>query len=377
MSNFALWKVLCIMTDSAFWILNSVATIVTSVVAIIVVMPRVVLLSDRRHLFDVPSGRKIHHDRVSRLGGVVFFPVMVFAVVCVLAVNMLSGSMAMCEALMALPRQSICAACAMLLLYFTGLRDDLAALSPWPKLAVQVVAGILLAQSGCRLEVGVCGAGVAADICDIVATVGFTVLVINAINFVDGIDGLASVLCSLCFAWQAAVGAAVRDYAIVIPAMAGLGVSASFIYFNMRGVNGKRIFMGDTGSLTLGFLATWLALKLGGTDTYPALRMQPSVAAVTPLAVPCLDAVRVVAVRLCRGRNPLLADTSHLHHILYRRGLSAWRITVALGALSGAVMTCNLLLAPVAGTLTVMAADLGLFLFFLAGAYRGPYSSTV
>lgn len=358
------------MTDSAFWILNSVATMVTAALAIALVMPRIMLLSDRRELFDMPSGRKIHQDRVSRLGGIVFFPVMVFAVLLVLAVNMLAGSVTLADALMALPRQSVCAACGMLLLYFSGLRDDLSALSPWPKLAVQVAVGALLAFSGCRLGVfyGFIGMECVGDAPAILLTICATVLIINAINFIDGVDGLASAMCGACFMWQVAMSVIAGAYGNVIWGMAGLGVAAAFLYFNMRGIRGKRIFMGDTGALTLGFLATWLAFKIDAVAA--PLPVNPFIAAVTPLMVPCLDALRVVLARLCRGRNPLKADASHIHHILYRRGVPAQRVTVALVALSAAVMLLNILLSPWAGTNIIILADVVLFSLFTLVAHR-------
>lgn len=361
------------MKESVFLVIDWVATMVTAAGALALVMPRVVLLSYRRHIFDVPGGRKIHRDRVSRLGGIVFFPVMVFAVLLVLAVNMLAGSSLLADALVAMPRQCVCAMCAMLLLYFTGLRDDLSALSPWPKLAVQVAAGALLAFSGCRLAVfsGFMGLDVIGDIPAIVITICATVLIINAINFIDGIDGLASVVCGLCFAWQGAMGMAVRDSGIVLPAMAGMGVAAAFLCFNLKGIRGKRVFMGDTGSLTLGFLATWLAIRLDGTVMPPgSFAVSPFVMSFTPVVVPCADALRVVGVRLRHGRNPLMADTTHIHHILYRRGLSARCVTVALGALSAAVMILNLLLSAVVPANVILAADAVLFLLFLFTARR-------
>lgn len=360
------------MNESAFWVVNWVATMVTAAGVIALVIPRVVLLSYRRHLFDVPGGRKIHRDRVSRLGGLVFFPVMVFAVLLVLAVNMLAGSTLLADVLLALPRQGVCAMCGMLLLYFTGLRDDLSALSPWPKLAVQVAAGALLAFSGCRLRflsgfVGLDGMG---DVPAIFVTVCAAVLIINAINFIDGIDGLASVVCGLCFVWQGAMGMAVGDYGIVLPAMAGVGVAGSFLFFNFNGIRGKRVFMGDTGSLTFGFLATWLAIRLDGGGVPDSFPVSPFVMSVTPLVVPCADALRVVAARLLHGRNPLRADTSHLHHILYRRGLPAVCIVLALGALSAAVMVLNIILSYVSSTNVIILADTGLFFLFFVVSGR-------
>lgn len=355
------------MKESAFWVVNWVATMVTAAGALALVMPRIVLLSYRRHLFDVPGGRKIHQDRVSRLGGVVFFPVMVFAVLLVLAFNMMADSVALAETFVAVPRQWVCGMCAMLLLYFTGLRDDLSGLSPWSKLWVQVAAGALLAFSGCRLQFfsGFMGMDVIGDTSAIVITICATVLIINAINFIDGIDGLASVVCGVCFVWQGVMGMVVHDYGIVLPAMAGVGVSGAFLYFNLRGIRGKRVFMGDTGSLSLGFLATWLAMRLDDSVTPGCFAVSPFVMFVTPLLVPCADALRVVVVRLCRGMNPMKADTSHLHHVLYRCGLSAVRVTVAIGSLSVAVMMLNLVLSGVVSANVILPVDAGLFLLFL------------
>lgn len=166
-------------------------------------------------------------------------------------------------------------------------------------------------------------------------TVFALVGVMNAMNMADGLDGLAGALAlAACLNFGAAAslaGHAPEFAAISIAAGAAVG----FLLFNSRSPWRARaaVFMGDTGSLLLGLLLAWFAVRLAIAER-PALA---PIAAVWIVALPIGDTVTIMLRRLLRGKSPFSADREHLHHILLALGLSAGQAVAALFALSCAL----------------------------------------
>jgi len=162
--------------------------------------------------------------------------------------------------------------------------------------------------------------------------------VVNAVNMLDGIDGLAGSIALVAFAWYALV--AVQSG---LPGQAGVailacGAIAGFLLFNLRlpGRPRARVFLGDAGSLALGFALGWFAIDL----TQGPGRTFPPIAALWVLLLPLADCVSLMARRLRAGRSPFVADAHHIHHYLLRRGFSHGQtlgILVALSTIFGAV----------------------------------------
>ncbi len=230
----------------------------------------------------------------------------------------------------------------LVLIVLLGWWDDWRRLSPWPKLAGQLlVAAALIGWAGVRIQhlEGILGMGALAEAPAVLVSVIGIVGIINAFNFIDGIDGLAGLLglwaCSAFGYWLYSIGAA--DLALLAAAVCG-GLCA-FLYFNLAPA---RVFMGDAGSMFIGALVAVLALTCvegnrqlpeghpGHVSAGPALAM-------AVLFVPLFDALRVFALRLIEGRSPFRADKRHVHHLLLARGLSHRQICALLVGISAAV----------------------------------------
>jgi UDP-GlcNAc:undecaprenyl-phosphate GlcNAc-1-phosphate transferase len=141
----------------------------------------------------------------------------------------------------------------------------------------------------------------------------------NAMNMVDGIDGLAGSLAALAFSAVATVALVSGNAEVLAIAVIAAGVSGAFLIFNLPlGFNRPiRTFMGDAGSLFLGFLLSWSLIALS----------QDSASIVSPvtllwfIAMPIFDMGSTAFGRVAKGYSPFYADTTHLHHSLLRRGL--------------------------------------------------------
>lgn len=255
--------------------------------------------------------------------------------------------------------------CAIIMLYLVGIADDLIGVRYRAKFFIQIVCGIMLVAGGVELSDlhGMLFIHSMPSWISIPLTVFVTVFIINAINLIDGIDGLASGLCILSFACYgiAFVFCSQNIYALL--SFAFVGVLIPFFYYNVFGTQRKRkIFMGDTGSLTLGMMLCFLNIKLTQMPQDSLPHINKYLLAALPLMIPCFDVMRVFAYRLLHGNNPFLPDNNHIHHLLIRTGLSE-RTTMITLILSSALLTLtNVMLCNDLGVMLLLAADITLWI---------------
>jgi UDP-GlcNAc:undecaprenyl-phosphate/decaprenyl-phosphate GlcNAc-1-phosphate transferase len=219
-----------------------------------------------------------------------------------------------------------------------GMWDDVTEISPRLKLAIQVIAssimiwgaGIELRSVGDLLGWHPIGMWLLSAPMTVFAIVG----VVNAVNMMDGLDGLAGSIALVAFAWYAAVAASSGLSLQLHTAAILCGAIAGFLLFNLRLPWQKhaRVFLGDAGSLMIGFALGWYAIDL----TQGPARSFPPIAALWVLLVPLADCVSLMARRLKSGRSPFAADRRHIHHYLLSRGLSHSGTLAVLVGLSGA-----------------------------------------
>jgi UDP-GlcNAc:undecaprenyl-phosphate GlcNAc-1-phosphate transferase len=213
-----------------------------------------------------------------------------------------------------------------------GVLDDRHELRSLPKFAFQIAAAALLALTGDALlthlgqlmgpELFTLGRWAAP--LSIFALVG----VMNAMNMIDGLDGLAGALAlAACIAFGASASFAGHGPEFAVICITA-GATLAFLFFNARLPWRHRaaVFMGDTGSLLLGLLLGWFAVRLAMFER-PALA---PITAVWILALPIADTVTLLVRRMLRGRNPFHADRHHMHHIVMALGLSGARTTALL-----------------------------------------------
>jgi UDP-N-acetylmuramyl pentapeptide phosphotransferase/UDP-N-acetylglucosamine-1-phosphate transferase len=226
-----------------------------------------------------------------------------------------------------------------LMLFFVGFKDDITHISPFKKFFGQVVAAwIVVSFGGIRLTSlhGFFGIYEMQESLSYLVSMITVIGITNCFNLMDGIDGLSAglgIFASLAFGiWFYLV----RDYDWVILAAGLTGSLFTFSYFNVFGKTNK-IFMGDTGSLTLGFMMSVMAIHFNQMNINPAMpyfiNAAPAVS-IGILMIPIFDTLRVMLFRLIRRRSPFAPDKTHIHHYLLDLGLSHLKATLVLLGIS-------------------------------------------
>ena len=198
-------------------------------------------------------------------------------------------------------------------------------------------------------------------------TVFLVVYITNAINLIDGVDGLASGLCMIALGALTALNLYHRQYYLAMLGASTLGVLVPFWLYNVFGnaSRGHKIFMGDTGSLTLGLILSFIAINMSRNTTPDPEAVNHTMAIViATLLVPLFDVVRVVCRRLANGKNPFLPDKNHLHHKLLRTGMRTRFVMVTILCFSGLFIVVNTLLTLVLNITWIVAIDVVVWLVF-------------
>lgn len=302
----------------------------------ILIIPRIISISHEKKLMEDPNQRDVHSTPTPRFGGIAFVPIIIMAV---FAFNCLCTEfydISIMEYNQNTLMQVQAFGIGLMILYLVGIADDLVGVNFKAKFASQIVAGALLTATGLWLkqDMGLFGIYHIPMFIGIPISIFLVVYITNAINLIDGVDGLASGICILTFAFYAFIFALQEDHLFVCISLATLGVLCVFFVFNVFGGEGrsfKKLFMGDTGSQTLGYTISFLILIL---SQYAGQRVfvvtGAMYAALAPLVIPLLDIIRVVYARY-RDRVPLFQpDRRHIHHKLLRAGLSSRMTMVTL-----------------------------------------------
>lgn len=338
-------------------------TFLISVFIARLLIPRILLISLRKKLFDLPSDRKVHKKAIPRLGGVSFFPTTLFSFCFVYALRILDGnSISSAYAGHLLP-ELLLFACGMTLLYLTGIADDLVGVRYRQKFVIQIFCACLFPLSGLWINdlYGLFGIHELSAYVGMPFTVLTVVFITNAINLIDGIDGLASGLSSvalLVFTFLF-INKGLWSYAML--SAGTFGVLVPFFYYNVFGSveRARKIFMGDTGSLTLGYTLSFLAIKYSQANPDVMSYTEGAfVIAFSTLIIPAFDVVRVVMLRIREGKSPFEADKNHIHHKLLAIGLSPGKAMISLLCMSCAFSAANILLMPYIDNTVMLIADI-------------------
>ena len=308
-----------------YWTINSFIIFVLCALLAGVLIPQILLIAYRKNLFDDVDERKIHKGLVPRLGGIAFVPVIFVSMAVLLGGNLKLGfgefSGAMSECYQTLLAMFI----ALELLYLVGIADDLIGVKYRAKFVVQLVCACCLIGGGVWFSTlgGALGIEEVSPWFGYPFTVIVLVFLINAINLIDGIDGLASGLSSIACIIYGISFMFREHYALAIISFATLGVLIPFFYYNVFGnvTKHSKIFMGDTGSLTIGLILGVLGTELYSDPGVNFTSVDPAVIAFSPLIVPCFDVIRVYMIRIRQHKSPFLPDKNHIHHKLLAAGM--------------------------------------------------------
>jgi len=278
------------------------ASFVVPLVATLFLAPVAGRLARRWGILDHPSDHKFHREATPYLGG------LAVAAGLVLVGAFAAGASGQVLTIL------LCA----IAMSFMGFVDDWRTVGPRVKLAVETGAGVALWTVGVRAGLF----GVPA--LDLLVTVAWVIVVTNAFNIVDNMDGVASGIGAIAAMWFFALAAQRGDYLVGSLALAVAGASLGFLRHNYPPA---RIFLGDAGSLLIGFLLAALALKLDLVGESGVIR---SAVPVLILAVPLFDLVLVVISRTRGGRPIYVGGTDHSAHRMASLGWTHQRVATML-----------------------------------------------
>lgn len=290
---------------------------VISIVFTAWIIPKIILVSFRKKLFDFQDERKVHVGIVPRLGGIAFVPSIIISLSLIIGSDILLCGGAAASNFNAV--QLSLGLCAIMLLYFEGIMDDLIGLGYRVKFIFQVISACLLALSGVWLNDlhGLFGVYEMSPYVGMPLSVLIVVFLINAINLIDGIDGLASGLSIIASLFFGEVFCYVDLWEYAALSFATLGTLCAFFYYNVFGDVEKRrkIFMGDTGSQCIGLILGFLAVRMSMRNPEPECNIEGSIIiAFSMLLVPAFDVIRVMIHRARHKDNIFKPDRNHIHH---------------------------------------------------------------
>lgn len=309
-------------------------------------LPRIIYIAKKKNLYDIPSKRKAHRDPVPRLGGVTFFPILLFVIsifVIIYSTTSTPESILKYEPTM---RRLFGLIGGSLLLWFVGVRDDIVGVRYRDKMRAQLFAAILLTCSGLYINDfnGLFGLREIPEWAGIPFTVLLIMFITNSINLIDGTDGLASGISGVAFISLGILFLINNMFFYSLVCAILVGVLIPFFYYNVFKTT-RKVFMGDTGSLTLGFILAYLGIRfaMNTPETYGKFH-SPVIISLSILFIPLFDALRVMIGRAMEGKSMFLPDRRHIHHKLLDLGYSHRKVMVSLVIYASLLAATNVFL---------------------------------
>ncbi len=304
----------------------------TSLLTVTFSIGPLITVAIRKRLFDTPSeARKIHKRIIPNLGGIAIFSGFLFSLSLFLGMSVI-------------PVANFLLA-AGVIIFIIGLKDDIIGVDPMKKFVAQFAAAFIIVVLG---DIRFMNLGGLLGIHELSYpfSVGLSVFsivgVINAFNLVDGIDGLAAslgVLVSLVYA-TLFYAAGETGWTYVCLALAG-----SLVGFLIHNISPAKIFMGDCGSLMLGFLISVFSIQFINTGVAKMIEIgnlsiiSAPALALSVIILPIFDTLRVFTIRIVHGQSPFKADRNHMHHRMLDLGMNHMQATCTLVGVSALFIT--------------------------------------
>ena len=289
-------------------ILQGILVFGFSILATAYLVPKIISIVRFKKLMDNPNERSSHKNATPSLGGMAFFIILIIS----LYFNHPYDTYGVATSFYP----------ALTILFFLGLKDDLVVLSPKTKLIGQTISCLFI-LANTKFEINSFHGFFGID--EINPWLGFGIglvlmlAVINAFNLIDGIDGLASSIGIVAFSGFAIVFFTAERYFFCLTCLTMVGILIGFLFFNLSTKN--KIFMGDTGSMLLGFIlgvmsVRFLALDHDSINKMPFNAIDIPIVIISFLIVPLFDTGRVFTIRILKGKGVFSPDRNHLHHVL-------------------------------------------------------------
>ncbi|MES2284314.1 MAG: MraY family glycosyltransferase [Bacteroidota bacterium] len=302
-----------------------------------IIIPKIILVTELKKLTTPVNSRSAHLIPTPSFGGVAFFTTLILTISLIQAIlshfggnNLIAG---------------------LTVLFMVGLKDDLIISTARVKIVGQLIAIAFILFLPQLQIISLHGF---LNIYEIPLYFSFPMAlilmlsIINAYNLIDGIDGLAGIIgIIICSIYAVIFFFTNRDFSFLI-CISVIAILAAFLRYNLSSGTNK-IFMGDSGSLIIGFLIGFLTLRFLTIDSFTILDYQFKtenriIFIVSILFIPIFDTTRIVFSRLLKKQNPFAADRNHAHHILIDLGLSHVKASVLLGFLNVFIVMVFLLL---------------------------------
>lgn len=328
--------------------------------AVVILLARLLMdFGYKLGLVDEPNERSSHSKIIPRVGGLAFFlPYLVLGLGFYLTgydyLQLNNGYWIGLGAIVAL-----------------GTLDDRLDLSSSLKFFVQfAVAAYYIISTGNYVDnlYGLFGVGALPSWLGISLSIITVVYLINAMNLIDGVDGLAAGISLLAlYLFSTLIGSGEH---LITSAFIGLGLIV-FMGFNYS--NKRKIFLGDAGSLSLGFIIATFAMEFlySGNAHHVHLNLNPVIVAILILGYPVADTIRVFAIRISLGLSPFNADRRHMHHVLLDKGFTHFGVTTFIMTVMAGLVLGNKVLGPrLDSHLVILINILGILLIHLFVRHR-------
>ncbi len=289
-------------------------------------IPKIIRVVNHKQLMESPNDRSSHTELTPTFGGVSFFIILILTLLFakslednLLTVNIVAG---------------------LTVILFIGLKDDLVIISHRSKLLGQLFAAIAFLYGSDLYSFslnGFLGIYQTHIFLGIILSILIIIIIINAFNLIDGIDGLAASIGIIILSIFAVIYYYLELYFFTFISVSLVGALLAFLRFNLS--SEKKIFMGDTGSMIIGFLVSVMIIKFLNLEPnkLKQINFVPKNSPFVLLSIiifPIFDMIRILMVRISKKKHLLLADKNHSHHVLLERGNSHRRTSVLIGFFS-------------------------------------------
>ncbi len=342
-------------------------TFITAFVVVLFSTPSLIKVAILKRLFDEPTEeRKLHKRVVPTIGGIIIFAGTFFSFVLwfpsdnllnidVGNTNYLKNALALEVTKSALNDFKYILA-TVLVLFFVGVKDDIIGTAPIKRLAAHVIVAlviVLMADIRVKSMHGIFTVYEIPYWSSIFISLFSIIVIINAFNFIDGIDGLAAgiglIASSIFGTWFFMAD----DIVMSLLSFSLAGSLFAFLFFNFSPAS---IFMGDSGSTTIGLMLSVLSLKAIETPNAEVSssiisEIQRPLFVMSLLSYPLIDTLRIFVYRTVKGVSPFEADRNHIHHALLDTGMSHRSVSLTLYATNLFIITLAVLLRNLSPTL--------------------------
>jgi len=344
------------------FIFEAIVNLVGSFILVTILIPKISWVVKNRNLINSPEERSSHKDSTPTMAGVSFFFTLIFMLTIIKEWDINAVGINLIAALG--------------LMFAIGLKDDLVVSTPKAKIGGEIIAICFILFSNC-VQVESLNGFLGVQEIPVYVSYGIVLLImltiINSYNMIDGIDGLASTLGIFIFAIYGFIFYISNQTFYFFLCLSLIGILLAYLRYNLSKT--KKIFMGDTGSLVIGFCIGFMSLKFMSLDaallSIHSFKIENSLIIVGAIFfIPLFDTLRVIGIRLINKKSPFYPDNNHVHHILINSGLSHFKASLFLSLLNLTLAFVFIYLSTILNSLVMISFFIIIFILLLFVFYQ-------